>query len=150
MKSRLISSSILSLSVVLVNVALPQLVAANGLQKTGAHGGSVVATTSQKGNKVTGSVTGTTVNGKTATATGTATVLPGKVTATGAATGPNGVTASGTASESNGTVNASGTATGKNGKSASGSVTAAAGTATLKSDSGTSKTVTKPTTPSDP
>jgi hypothetical protein len=40
--------------------------------------------------------------------------------------------------------------TGKNGKSASGSVTAAAGTATLAGGSGTSKTLTKPTTPSNP
>jgi hypothetical protein len=150
MKTRLIAPSILSLSVVLINVAFPQLVAANGLQKTGVHGGSVVASTSQKGNKFTGSATATTANGKTATATGTATVLRGKVTATGAATGPNGGAASGTASASNGTVNASGTATGKNGKRASGSVTAAAGTATLTSGSGTSKTVTKPTTPWNP
>ena len=64
MKSRLISSSILSLSIVLINVALPQFVAANGLQKTGAHGGSIVATTSQKGNKVTGNATATTATGK--------------------------------------------------------------------------------------
>ncbi len=150
MKSRRSFSVVLGLSGVLISTALPGIVAANGFQKTGAHGGSVSATRSQKGNKVTGSATATTANGKTATATGTATVLPGKVTAAGAATGPNGGTASGTASASNGTVNASGIATGKSGKSASGSVTAAAGTATLTSGSGASKTITKPTTPSHP
>jgi hypothetical protein len=149
-KSRLFSSAILGLFVVLINTVLPGIVAANGFQKAGAHGGSVSAATTQKGNKVTGSATATTANGKTATATGTATVYPDKITAAGAATGPNGGTASGNASASNGTVNASGTATGKNGQSVSGSVTAKAGTATLTSGSGTSKTVTKPSTPSNP
>lgn len=147
MKPRPSFSSVLGLSVLLVSMAVPEVVLANGFQKTGAHGGSVSATTTQKGNKVTGTATATTAHGKTATATGTATVLPGKVTATGNATGPNGATASGTATASNGTINASGTATGKNGRSISGSVAAKAGTATITSGSGASKTVTKPTAP---
>jgi hypothetical protein len=143
-------TAILAISVVLTNAALPEIANANSLQKTGTHGGSVSATTTQKGNKVTASGTATGRNGKTAKATGTATVLPGKVTATGAATGPNGGTASGNASMSNGTVSASGTATGKNGHTASGSVTAKPGTATLTSGSGASKTVNKRTPPQSP
>jgi hypothetical protein len=69
MKSRLFSSAILSLSVVLINTVLPEIVAANGFQKTGAHGGTVSATTTQKGNRVTGSATATIADGKTATTT---------------------------------------------------------------------------------
>lgn len=144
MQFRLFPSAILGLSLVVASAAFCGIVEANGFQKTGAHGGSVNATTTQNGNKLMGGVTAAGANGKTATATGTATVLPGKVTASGTVTGPNGGTATGSASASNGTVNASGTATGKNGQSRSGSVTATAGTASLTSGTGKSKTVTKP------
>jgi hypothetical protein len=143
MKSHLSSAVILGLSVVLFSAAWPGIVVAKGIHITGARGGSVSASATQKGNKVTGSATATSPNGKTATAVGTATVLPGKVTGTGLVTGPNGGTTSGTVSASPGTVSASGTATGKNGKTVSGSVTAAPGTATLTSGSGASKTFTK-------
>ena len=105
-------------------------------QKTGSRGGTASATTTQKGNKLSGTATATGAHGKTATANGTATVKSGSVSAQGHVTGPSGGSATGSATATSGSLNASGSATGKNGKTASGTVSAAPGSATVTSGLG--------------
>jgi hypothetical protein len=109
-------------------------------QQAGPRGGTLSGGTSQKGNNISGTATATSANGKTATASGVATIKPGSVSAQGTAAGPNGGNASGTVTAANGTLNASGTATGKAGHTVGGSMTAAQGSATLTNTAGNSKT----------